>query len=320
MAANLMSIGGAIGDLGDPLKMMYNATNNVEGIQDALIGAASSLATFNKEGGKFEVTGINLRKAKAMADAMGVSMEELTKSSIKSSERQVAATSLMSRGLSLDDKEKEFLTNISRMEGGKMVIDVSSISKEFGGAQQIALDSLTDSQVETLKKYQSQFKEMDIKDIAREQFTTTQNIALNVSALVAMGRLSLGRQTSKLGKTLDDVFGKDLDSMLIDQKNKIMGISTDAQVKKSFGENNPPTSTNVRPVTTSQEPVDVSKNQSYVDKQRQLDSNYERNKTNEVTHIHKVETSNVVFDNVRNLWNEEFSKKDPRQYTGEYYI
>jgi hypothetical protein len=205
---------------------MYNATNNVEGIQDALIGAASSLATFNKEGGKFEVTGINLRKAKAMADAMGVSMEELTKSSIKSSERQSAAISLMSRGLSLDDKEKEFLTNISRMEGGKMVIDVSSISKEFGGAQQIALDSLTDSQVETLKKYQSQFKEMDIKDIAREQFTTTQNIALNVSALVAMGRLSLGKQTGKLGSTLDDIFGKDLESSIRAQRDKIIGKST----------------------------------------------------------------------------------------------
>jgi hypothetical protein len=133
--------------------------------------------------------------------------------------------------------------------------------------------------VETLKKYQSQFKEMDIKDIAREQFTTTQNIALNVSALVAMGRLSLGKQTNKLGKTLDDVFGKDLDSLLIEQKNKIMGND----VKKAFGENNPPTATNVRPVTTSQKSVDVSNNQSYVEKQRQLDSNYKnQNKTTKV--------------------------------------
>jgi hypothetical protein len=55
------------------------------------------------------------------------------------------------------------------------------------------------------------------------------------------------------------------------------------------------------------------------DKQRELDMDYQKGKTAKVTHIHKVETSNVVFDNVRNLWNEEFSKKDPRQYTGEYY-
>jgi hypothetical protein len=258
LAANLQSIGGAIGDFNDPLKMMYNATNNVEGIQDALIGAASSLSTYNQEQGRFEITGVNLRRARAMAEQFGMSMEDLTKISIKSSERQAAATALMSRGLSLDDKEKEFLTNISRMEGGQMVIDVSSISKEFGGAQQIALDTLTESQLETLKKYQTQFKEMDTKDIAREQFTTTQNIALNVSALVAMGRLRLGRETSQLGKTLDDVFGKDLESGIRAQRDKVIGKSSDAEVQKAFGESNKPTSNNVNPATTPQQSVPLN--------------------------------------------------------------
>jgi hypothetical protein len=263
LAANLQSIGGAIGDFNDPLKMMYNATNNVEGIQDALIGAASSLSTYNQEQGRFEITGVNLRRARAMAEQFGMSMEDLTKISIKSSERQAAATALMSRGLSLDDKEKEFLTNISRMEGGQMVIDVSSISKEFGGAQQIALDTLTESQLETLKKYQTQFKEMDTKDIAREQFTTTQNIALNVSALVAMGRLRLGREAGQLGKTLDDVFGKDLETGIRAQRDKIIGKSSDSEVQKAFGETNKPTSNNVNPTTTPQKsvPVDNSKQQ-----------------------------------------------------------
>lgn len=258
LAANLQSIGGAIGDFNDPLKMMYNATNNVEGIQDALIGAASSLSTYNQEQGRFEITGVNLRRARAMAEQFGMSMEDLTKISIKSSERQAAATALMSRGLSLDDKEKEFLTNISRMEGGQMVIDVSSISKEFGGAQQIALDTLTESQLETLKKYQTQFKEMDTKDIAREQFTTTQNIALNVSALVAMGRLRLGREAGQLGKTLDDVFGKDLETGIRAQRDKIIGKSSDAEVQKAFGESNKPTSNNVNPTTTPQQTVPVN--------------------------------------------------------------
>ena len=67
MAANLQAIGGAIGDFNDPLKLMYMATNNVEGLQDALIGVAGSLATYNEEQGRFEITGVNLRKAKAMA-------------------------------------------------------------------------------------------------------------------------------------------------------------------------------------------------------------------------------------------------------------
>lgn len=269
LAANLQSIGGAIGDFNNPLKMMYNATNNVEGIQDALIGAAGSLATYNQEQGRFEVTSINLRKAKAMADQFGMTMEELTKISIKSSERQSAATALMSRGLAIDDKEKEFLTNISRMEGGKMVIDVSSISKEFGNVQQIALDELTDTQLTKLKQFQSQFKEMDTKDIAREQFTTTQNIALNVSALVAIARLRVGRETGKLGRTLDDVFGKDLDSALRVQKDKIMGKSSDDEVQRNFG----PTNIIPKPASTKQEATKVNNSGAYINKKNVGESN-----------------------------------------------
>jgi hypothetical protein len=262
LAANLQAIGGAIGDFNDPMKMMYMATNNVEGLQDALIGASASLSTYNKEQGRFEITSLNMRKAKALAEQFGMSMEDLTKISIKTSERTAASTALMSRGLNINDKEKEFLTNISRMEGGKMVIDVSSISKEFGGAQQIALDTLTESQLETLKKYQTQFKEMDTKDIAREQYTTTQNIALNVSALLAIARLRIGRETGKLGKTLDDVFGKDLEESLRAQKDKFMGKSTESETKKSFGESNRPESASINNSAKTEKIKSVAVNNS----------------------------------------------------------
>ena len=44
MVANLQVIGGAMGDFNDPLKLMYDATNNVEGLQDSLIKAASGFS------------------------------------------------------------------------------------------------------------------------------------------------------------------------------------------------------------------------------------------------------------------------------------
>jgi hypothetical protein len=319
LAANLQSIGGAIGDFNDPLKMMYNATNNVEGIQDALIGAAGSLATYNQEQGRFEITGVNLRKARAMAEQFGMSMEDLTKISIKSSERQSAATALMSRGLSIDDKEKEFLTNISRMEGGKMVIDVSSISEEFGNVQQIALDELTDTQLTKLKQFQAQFKEMDTKDIAREQFTTTQNIGLNVSALVAMGRLSLGKETGKLGRTLDDVFGKDLESGIRAQRDKIIGKSSDAEVQKAFGEKNSPTSRNVNPSSTPQQSVPLN-NSTQQPQTNTTTTEPQSNKT-EVT-------LNIKSDTIMDEWSRYLVRRpeaideflngtSPRDYTSQ---
>jgi hypothetical protein len=227
----------------------------------------------------------------------------------------------MSRGLSLDDKEKEFLTNISRMEGGKMVIDVSSISEEFGNVQQIALDELTDTQLTKLKQFQTQFKEMDTKDIAREQFTTTQNIGLNVSALVAMGRLRLGKETGKLGRTLDDVFGKDLEKGIRAQRDKIIGKSSDAEVQKAFGEKNSPTSTNVNPSSTPQQSVPL-------DNSKPTPSN-SSNATNTETQSNKTEvTVNVKSDAVMDEWTRYIVKRpesidaflngtNPRDYTSQ---
>jgi hypothetical protein len=114
LSAELQAIGGAIGDFNDPLKLMYMATNDAGGLQDAMIGVAGSLATYNSELGRFEITGANLRKSKALADQMGMSMEEMSKTAIKAAERSSAATALLSSGLQIDEKEKEFLTNISK--------------------------------------------------------------------------------------------------------------------------------------------------------------------------------------------------------------
>ncbi|MGL6284770.1 MAG: hypothetical protein ACRC2J_20375, partial [Microcoleaceae cyanobacterium] len=133
LSANLQVLGGAIGDFNDPLKLMYMATNNVEGLQDALIEAAGSLATYNSEQGRFEISGVNLRRAREMAKTLGIDYKELTRTAIASQERLAASTALMGKGLNLKPEDQEFLTNLSRMEGGKMIIDVpESIQKKLG--------------------------------------------------------------------------------------------------------------------------------------------------------------------------------------------
>jgi hypothetical protein len=204
LSANLQVLGGAIGDFGDPLKMMYDATNNVEGLQDALIGAAGSLATYNSEQGRFEITGVNLRRAKAMAAELGVSYKELSNGAIAAAERSSAASAMMMNGLNLDDKQTEFITNLARMKDGTMTIDVSSISKEFGGAQSIALDQLTESQVKILEKNQKKLEGMSIEDIAKDQFTATQNMELSISSILAILKVQFAKAAGTALKTPDE--------------------------------------------------------------------------------------------------------------------
>ncbi len=188
LSANLQAIGGAIGDLNDPLKLMYMATNNVEGLQDALIGVAGSLATYNTEQGRFEITGINLRRAKGLADELGISYNELANGAIAAAERSSAAVDLLSSGLKLEDKEKEFLTNISRMEGGKMVIDIpESLGQKLGIKEtRVALENLDQNTAAALLENQKYFETLSPEEIAREQYTATQQLELSVREIATM--------------------------------------------------------------------------------------------------------------------------------------
>lgn len=199
LAANLQVLGGAIGDFNDPLKMMYMATNNVEGLQDALIGAAGGLATYNSEQGRFEITGANLRRAKEMADQFGMSLGDLSKLSIATAERASAAADLMSNGLDLKDDQKEFITNIAQMKDGKMTIELNSDRlQNIFGKQEIALDQLTQAQVNQLMEYQDDFKKKTPEEIIRDQATAVMNIERDVNFMVALLRQQGGKAADKL--------------------------------------------------------------------------------------------------------------------------
>jgi hypothetical protein len=203
LTANMQMLGGAIGDLNDPLKLMYMATNNVEGLQDAIQGAASSLAVYNEEQGRFEIKGANLRRAKEMASQLGVSYSEFAKGAIAAQERLVATDTLLAKGFNIDEKEREFLTNLASMKDGEMQIVVpkslqESLGKELG-KNEVKLSELNNEQVEALKKYQDQLEEKTTAEMAQDMFTETQRIANNTESTakaltIGMKRVSFGRQ------------------------------------------------------------------------------------------------------------------------------
>jgi cell division septation protein DedD len=261
MAANLQAIGGAIGDFNDPMKLMYMATNDAEGLQDALIGAAGGLATYNQEQGRFEITGVNLRKAKAMAKELGISYSELSNGAIAAAERSSAASALMSRGLKLDEDQERFLTNISQMKGGQMSIELNSdrLKDALGidrKAGEISLDKLTQTQVNTLLEYQDEFKKLSPEEIIQKQATTVENIARDVNYMAAAARVGLA---NKGGILLDKVkeFAGYEPGDLLKKSNELAN-----KVGAALGQE-PIKPTSVNPKTTPQQsvPVDNSKQQ-----------------------------------------------------------
>lgn len=219
LTANMQMLGGAIGDLNDPLKLMYMATNNVEGLQDAIQGAASSLAVYNGEQGRFEITGANLRRAKEMASQLGISYSEFAKGAVAAQERLLATDTLLSKGFNIDDKEKEFLTNLSQMKDGEMQIVIpkslqDSLGKEIG-KNEIKLSELTGEQVKTLKKYQDDLEGKTAEEMAKEMLSETKLMSNNLEAMARSLVITGKRQ----------IFGNEGD--LKNEKDKLIpGVST----------------------------------------------------------------------------------------------
>lgn len=227
LVANLQVLGGAIGDFNDPIKLMYMATNNVEGLQDALIDAAGSLATYNAEQGRFEITGVNLRRAKAMAQELGISYQELATGAIAAAERTSAASAIMRTGLIMDEKDRDFLTNIARMEDGEMKIVVpKSLMDELGGRTELALDSISQKDAQILLQNREAFKQMDTKDIAMSQLTEIQQISRGIDVIAAYARV---RSAGFLKGSAENLMG----DALKDLKLNVESFSTNlAQTKK----------------------------------------------------------------------------------------
>ena len=198
LTANLQVLGGAIGDFNDPMKLMYMATNNVEGLQDALIGAAGGLATYNQEQGRFEITGVNLRRAKEMASQLGVEYKEFAKGAIAAQERLSVVQDLAGKGFDLSEKDQEFISNLSQMKDGRMVLSVpKDVADKIGVPIETAVTDLTQTQIETLKANRKELEQMDSEEIAREQFSAIKNLDNNVQSLANRQFRAIASETRK---------------------------------------------------------------------------------------------------------------------------
>jgi hypothetical protein len=190
------------------------ATNNVEGLQDAIIGSAKSLATYNQEQGRFEITGANIRRAKEMSNATGISYKELTNTAIAAQERLSATADLMANGLTFKNEgDKEFLTNLAHMKDGKMVIDIpSGLQKQFEGVKdgQLSLENMSQKQIDALLEQRREFEKKSDTEIIQSQLTVLSNISTNASYILEILKNRVGRTgqkaiETKLGLNTQDV-------------------------------------------------------------------------------------------------------------------
>lgn len=197
MTANLQALGGAFGDFADPLKLMYDATNNVEGLQDSLAGAAKNLATYNSEQGRFEVSGANLRRANDMAKALGMSTGELTNMAVRAANK-FEVMSKLDMFPNLKPEQKEFVSNLATMKGGKVGFDIpQNIAEKMGMKEGFHSIEEMGGSMDEFRKLQQKMAEQKPEEIARSQYNAVTNIMNTVNSIaLRMGAQAYNSEAS----------------------------------------------------------------------------------------------------------------------------
>jgi len=302
LSAELGVLGAAFGDFNDPLRLMYMATNEVEGLQGALEGVAGNLATYNMETGGFEVTGANLRQAREIAGKLGIDMAELTQSAIALQERQQAALSL--EGLDIDEDNKQFLTNLARMKDGEMSIDLQAagLEEEFGKSS-IKLSELNGDLADKLIGFQDEFKDKSEKDLIKEQVTLVENISRDVNYLAMLARLEVAGVGDQAVQALTQMTakGKGVDI------SKMLGTETDKLVEM-FGEQK------AAIIKAAQEKMGIDPAEFKKDKNTSSESSTESVKKVEVSH-----TVNAT-DAIAGFYKKEWTLNPERWVQGQGYL
>lgn len=302
LSAELGVLGAAFGDFNDPLRLMYMATNEVEGLQGALEGVAGNLATYNMETGGFEVTGANLRQAREIAGKLGIDMAELTQSAIALQERQQAALSL--EGLNIDEDNKQFLTNLARMKDGEMSIDLQAagLEEEFGKSS-IKLSELNGDLADKLIGFQDEFKDKSEKDLIREQVTLVENISRDVNYLAMLARLEVAGVGDQAVQALSQMSAK---AGGVDI-SKILGTETEELVKM-VGEQK------AAIIKAAQEKMGIDPSEFKKNKNTSSESTTEKGKTD------KLEVTVNAKDAISGFYQKEWSLNPERWVEGKGYL
>jgi hypothetical protein len=206
LAAELATLGGDIGELGDPFALMYNSLNDVGSIQDSLVELASAAASVNEETGQLEIPTYARERLRQQAKLLGVPFEQLTAAAINSKKQMMALEEIEFSGLAgMSDEDKEFIANMSQInEQGEMVVTL----REGDTTREIKLtdeDGIRGA-MDALRKQQKEDSE-DPQDTLRkntEAMVSLKDTLATLGSKEALIKLGAGTFGSETIKTMMD--------------------------------------------------------------------------------------------------------------------
>ena len=234
-AAQMSVIGGAVGDLADPFKLMYMATNDLEGLQEAIADTAASAVYFDKEKNKFSISPEQRRQLKAMAEQMGMSYQDLADTAVRSA-RRAEVFNQIGDFSDMTETDKELLASMAKIgEGGVAQVKIPGIE------EMVDVSNVTEEQMELLRK-----EGMSDSDVYKQQLTVAEKANQYLAAMDAGIRLlvkedmGFGADKAIRTETLTQKIANEMPSLTPEQLEKlrtgdIEGVAKDIEKAGSKG-------------------------------------------------------------------------------------
>ena len=219
LAASLQRLGVSSSALLDPLKAMDLAQNDPEALQKEMVNISKEFTKLKADGSGFEILPGAKRRLREVADAMGMTGEELANMSIKSADFDMKMSKIKFPSLASSEEDKMLIANMAQMKGGEAVLQIRN--DITGKMDDINVKDLTADQITKLKEQQSN-ENKTIEQIALEQLTTLQQINKALSGSKAA--VSLGKATTP---TMDRFYNVINKTAAITTTNLTQGITTE---------------------------------------------------------------------------------------------
>lgn len=176
MVAGLQRMGVAAGDLADPFRLMYLASEDVEELQKQIGKAVEKFSTFDEKSKTFKMTPNAKRDLRELETQMGINYEDLVKYSQQAERLRIVGRELKIGGV--DEETKQFLANVAQYD-----------EKKGGFVVKLNMEGDTKlvSQInkEDIASIKEANKELSPKEIARASLTAVESIRNDVRAIRA---------------------------------------------------------------------------------------------------------------------------------------
>lgn len=112
--AQLSVLGGPFAQFSNPMGMLYESLNDMEGLQDRIFAMFGSLGEWNQEKGMLDVSAFNKQRIRAAASAMGLNYGDVMNTVQSQARRNVVIEQIKNYGL--DENTTELIANTAQID------------------------------------------------------------------------------------------------------------------------------------------------------------------------------------------------------------